>query len=77
MPNDPYEHVKMLLNVNKNAKIVIECELLANVRLLAVMNARTQMNAYFLVMKSKRWINRRRVKDKVQKPYIIPSRTLY
>ena len=56
MPNDPYEHVKMLLNVNKNAKIVIECELLANVRFLAVMNARTQMNAYFLVMKSKRCI---------------------
>ena len=39
MPNDAYEHVKMLLNVNKNAKIVIECELLANVRFLAVMNA--------------------------------------
>ena len=39
MPNDPYEHVKMLLNVKKNAKIVIECELRANVRFLAVMNA--------------------------------------
>ena len=24
MPNDAYEHMKMLLNVNKNAKIVIE-----------------------------------------------------
>ena len=39
MPNDAYEHMKMLLNVNKNAKIVIECELRANVRFLALMNA--------------------------------------
>ena len=39
MPNDAYEHMKMLLNVNKNAKIVIESELRANVRFLAVMNA--------------------------------------
>ena len=39
MPNDAYEHMKMLLNVNKNAKIVIECELRANVLFLAVMNA--------------------------------------
>ena len=39
MPNDPYERVKMLLNVKKNAKIVIECELRANVRFLAVINA--------------------------------------
>ena len=31
--------MKMLLNVNKNAKIVIECELRANVRFLALMNA--------------------------------------
>ena len=31
--------MKMLLNVNKNAKIVIECELRANVCFLAVMNA--------------------------------------
>ena len=39
MPNDTYEHMKMLLNVNKNAKIVIESELRANVRFLALMNA--------------------------------------
>ena len=32
-------HMKMLLNVNKNAKIVIESELRANVRFLALMNA--------------------------------------
>ena len=31
--------MKMLLNVNKNAKIVIECELHANVSFLALMNA--------------------------------------
>ena len=39
MPNDAYEYMKMLLNGNKNAKIVIECELHANVRFLALMNA--------------------------------------
>ena len=39
MPNDAYEYMKMLLNVNKNAKIVLECELHANVRFLALMNA--------------------------------------
>ena len=39
MPNDAYEYMKMLLNVNKNAKIVIECELHANVRFSALMNA--------------------------------------
>ena len=39
MPNDAYEYMKMLLNVNKNAKIFIECELHANVRFLALMNA--------------------------------------
>ena len=39
MPNDAYEHMKMILNVNKNAKIVIESELCANVRFLALMNA--------------------------------------
>ena len=33
MPNDAYEYMKMLLNVNKNAKIDIECELHANVRI--------------------------------------------
>ena len=39
MPNDAYERMKMLLNVNKNAKIVIESDLRANVRFLALMNA--------------------------------------
>ena len=39
MPNDSYEHMKMLLNVNKNAKIVIESELRVNVRYLPLMNA--------------------------------------
>ena len=53
MPNNTYEHMKMLLNVNKNAKIVIESELRANVRFLALF---TQMIAYFLVMNSKRCI---------------------
>ena len=39
MPNDAYGHMKLLLNVKKNAKIVIESELRANVRFLALMNA--------------------------------------
>ena len=39
MPNDAYEHMKMLLNVNENGKIVIEPDLCANVRFLALMNA--------------------------------------
>ena len=33
------KHMKVLLNVNKNAKVVIESELRANVRFLALMNA--------------------------------------
>ena len=53
MTKNTYEHIKMLLNVNKNAKIVIESELRANVRFLALL---AQMNAYFLVMNSKRCI---------------------
>ena len=46
----------MLLNANKKAQIVIESELRANVRFLALMNVSaigrhfTQVNAYFLVM---------------------------
>ena len=53
----------MFLNVDKNTKIVIESELSANVRCLAPMNVSsriwsplhfTQINAYFLVMNSKR-----------------------
>ena len=54
MPNDVYEHMKMLLNVSKNAKIVIECELRANVHFLALMihlraigRQSTRMNAFF------------------------------
>ena len=39
MPNDTYEHMKMILNVNKNAKIVIESELRTNVHFVALMNA--------------------------------------
>ena len=39
MPNDAYELMRKLLNVNKNAKNVIESELRANVRFLALMNA--------------------------------------
>ena len=39
MPNDANEHVKMLLNVNKNAKFFIEPELRANVRFSTLMNA--------------------------------------
>ena len=39
MPSAAYEHMKMLLNVNKNAKIVTEYELRANVRFLALINA--------------------------------------
>ena len=63
MPNDAYEYMKMLLNVNKNAKTVIESELRANVRFLALMNASSrywssiyaiEMNAYLLVFNSKR-----------------------
>ena len=39
MLDDAYEHMKMLSNINKNSKIVIESELRANVRFLALMNA--------------------------------------
>ena len=39
MPNGAYEHIKMLLNVNKDAEIVTESELRTNVRFLALMNA--------------------------------------
>ena len=52
---------KMLLNVDLKAKIVIESELRVNVRLLALRmylcaigRHFTKMNAYFLVMNSKR-----------------------
>ena len=32
--NDVYKHMKMLLDVNKNGKIVIKSELRANIRFL-------------------------------------------
>lgn len=61
MPNGAYEHMKMLLNVNKNAKIVIESKLRGNVHFLVLMNDLRaighqfmQMNEYFLVMNRKR-----------------------
>ena len=38
MPNDPYECPKVLLNVDENAKIVIESDLCPNVRIFAPMN---------------------------------------
>ena len=38
MPNDAYECQKVLLNVDENAKIVIESDLCANVRIFALMN---------------------------------------
>ena len=60
MPNDAYEHMKMLLNVNKTIKIVIKSELRANVRFLALMNASwrigsqfTQMNCIFIMVEIK------------------------
>ena len=62
MSNDASECPKVFLNVDKNAEIVIESELNANVRCLALMNVSsriwspfsTQMDAYLLVMNSKR-----------------------
>ena len=38
MPNDAKECPKMLLNVDLNAKLVIESDLCANVRFFALMN---------------------------------------
>ena len=38
MSNDAYQCPKVLLNVEKNAKIVIESDLCANVRIFALMN---------------------------------------
>ena len=67
MPNDPYEHVKMLLNVKKNAKIVIECELRANVRFLAVMNASSR---YWLSIQANECVFSR---NEQQKVYLCPG----
>ena len=57
MPNDTYECPKVLLNVDKNAKIVIESDLCANVGFSGLMNVSshhrslsfTQMNAYLAI----------------------------
>ena len=38
MPNDAHQRPKVLLNVEKNTKIVIESDLCANVRIFALMN---------------------------------------
>ena len=38
MPNDTYEWPKVLLNVDKNAKMVIESDLCTNVPIFALMN---------------------------------------
>ena len=57
MPNDAYEHMKMLLNVNKNAKIVIESVLPANVIFLALMNASSRYRSFSLSRNEK--INRK------------------
>ena len=43
MSNDASECPKVFLNVNKNAKIVIESELNANVRCLALMNVSSRI----------------------------------
>ena len=42
MPNDAYECPKVLLNVDENAKIVIESDLCANVCIFALMNVFSQ-----------------------------------
>ena len=57
-PNDTYEWPKVLLNVDYNAKIVIESDLCTNVHifelyLCTIGHRFTQMIAYFLVMNSK------------------------
>ena len=38
MPKDAHECPKVLLSVDKNAKIVIESDLCANVRIFALLN---------------------------------------
>ena len=82
MPNDSYEHVKMLLNVKKNEKIVIECELRANVRFLAVMNASSRFwlliqanDAYFLVTNSKRCTCVQALRERNVGPWTICDRS--
>ena len=62
MPNDAYEHMKMILNVNKNAKIVIESELRANVRFLSLMNASSR---YWLSIHVNEYVFSRNEQQKV------------
>ena len=47
MSNDANECPKILLNVDKNAKIVIESDLGANVRLSALMNVSSRCWSLF------------------------------
>ena len=47
MSNDANECPKILLNVDKNAKIVIESDLGANVRLSALMNVSSRYWSLF------------------------------
>ena len=42
MPNEAYKCPKVLLNVDQNAKIVIESDLWANVRIFPQMNVSSQ-----------------------------------
>ena len=45
--NNAYECPKVLLNVDKNAKIVIEFDLCANVRFFALMNVSSHYSSPF------------------------------
>ena len=47
MPNDTYECPKVLLSVDKNAKIVIESDLCGNVRFFAQMNVSSNYRSLF------------------------------
>ena len=57
MPNDAYERSKMLLNVDENAKILIESDSCANVRFFGRMNVSSHrwspFHPYFLVITAK------------------------
>ena len=52
MSNDANEYPKMLLNVDKNAKIVIESDLCANVRFFELMNVSSRCWSPFHANKS-------------------------
>ena len=74
MPNDAYEYMKMLLNVNKNAKIVIECELHANVCFLALMNASSR---YWSSIHTNECVFSRNEQQKAYLPYKGVSSTTF